>query len=61
MDEPFRIIDVPDVEPPIMKLCWKQAPTMERCDRRAGHGGLHVWELSAEIKRLTILIPTKET
>lgn len=47
------IIRVPDVPPPNSEtLCWKQGPTMSRCDRRLGHGGMHVWELSAALEAL---------
>lgn len=47
-----KVIRVPDVTPPTSVLCWKQAPTMERCDRRAKHGGKHTWELTREIEQL---------
>jgi hypothetical protein len=39
-----EIIKVPDVPAPTAVLCWKQNARMVRCDRKAGHGGLHSWE-----------------
>ena len=43
--EPLRI-RVPDVPIPVVPLCYAQDPkTMARCDRQAGHGWLHTWEL----------------
>jgi hypothetical protein len=44
-----RRIRVPDIAGPVVQLCWRQAPTMERCDRRQGHGGLHLWELQPRV------------
>lgn len=41
MPEPIK---VPDIEGPVMQLCWKQAANMTRCDRRQGHLGPHSWE-----------------
>lgn len=38
-------VKVPDVKGPA-GLCWKQGPTMERCDRPTGHKGPHLWELT---------------
>jgi len=37
-------INVPDLEGPMSLLCWVQSKTMVRCDRVAGHVGLHSWE-----------------
>lgn len=36
---------VPHIDGPVARLCWQAAPTMERCDRRKGHGGPHTWEM----------------
>lgn len=38
------VVRVPDLEGPVVALCWAQAPNMERCDRRKGHLGPHSWE-----------------
>lgn len=35
---------VPDVDQPLARLCWAQAITMVRCDRKANHQGPHSWE-----------------
>ncbi len=47
MTPPVRVpIRIPDAEvAPIVTLCWKESPALERCDRRAGHQGRHTWEL----------------
>lgn len=50
----MNIIIVPDIVGPTERLCWRQAPTMERCDRRYGHSGLHTWSM-------TRLIVTEES
>ena len=42
--KPSRVVKVPNTPAPKVELCWKQAPTMERCDRRKGHSGKHTWE-----------------
>jgi hypothetical protein len=52
-DPPLEIVPVLDIEGPTVPLCWQPAPTMERCDRRKGHGGLHVWEATAQRDALT--------
>ena len=45
-------IHVSDIIGPHKELCWLQDPdTMVRCDRAAGHLGLHSWEMAAEIER----------
>ena len=44
-------VHVPDVEAPEARLCWAQGPLMDRCDRRAGHGGRHTWEMEAQLAR----------
>lgn len=39
-------IRVPDsAVAPIVALCWKESPDLERCDRRVHHPGRHTWEL----------------
>lgn len=49
----METIKVPDVpKPKGITLCWKQGPTMARCDRKLGHGGPHIWEFSATIEAL---------
>jgi hypothetical protein len=52
-------VKVPDVDPPA-GLCWKQrlaSPhSMERCDRRANHGGPCLPGLVAENERLRALL-----
>lgn len=40
----LKKIKVPDIPGPRKQLCWKQAPTMVRCDRAKGHEGKHSWE-----------------
>ena len=40
-------VHVPDIPGPRRPLCWKQGPTMSRCDRCLGHAGLHTWEWAA--------------
>lgn len=42
-------IKAPDIPGPTVQLCWKQAPTMGRCDRRKKHGGPCAWESVAQI------------
>ena len=39
-----KIIHVPDVPKPTATLCYEQAPTLVRCDRKLGHLGLHSWQ-----------------
>jgi hypothetical protein len=51
------IIKVPDIEGPVEQLCWKQAPDMRRCDRRKGHGGLHVWQMIPKQPTSAVLAP----
>lgn len=46
------IIKAPDVPGPTAQLCWKQAPTMGRCDRRKGHGGPCAWEAVEQLREL---------
>ena len=55
----MRIIDVPDIQGPIKRLCWKQAPSMERCDRVKGHQGPHTWVWAATVDQLQRQIPYK--
>lgn len=44
-NQPSRVIHVSDdAVAPIARLCWHQGPAMVRCDRRAGHAGLHTYE-----------------
>lgn len=45
----MTVIDVPDIQGPKTRQCFKQAETMERCDRAFGHSGRHSWELVARI------------
>ena len=40
----MKTIKVPDIPGPRVQLCWAQADTMVRCDRRKGHRGLHSWQ-----------------
>lgn len=51
-DDP--VIDVPDLEPPMARLCWAQDPdTLARCDRMQ-HAATtpHTWQLIARLERL---------
>jgi hypothetical protein len=45
-------IKVPDIPHPTAELCYKQSAALVRCDRKAGHGGMHTWQMWAEIERL---------
>lgn len=56
MSEPIHVPDGPPA--PTAKLCWIPRPIvgphagMDHCDRQAGHGGLHTWELTDQIDDL---------
>jgi hypothetical protein len=52
----FDIVEVPDVEAPLARLCYKQAENMTRCDRKKGHNGLHTWEYAKIIADLNTQI-----
>lgn len=40
-----NVVNVPDVPGPA-GMCYKQAPSMERCTFKAGHEGPHQWDRS---------------
>lgn len=49
---PVKVITVPAVPAPTAELCWARSVGMEHCDRRKGHGGLHIWELVTALNQL---------
>ena len=54
-----QTIKVPSVPSPTDKICFKPAPllvSMERCDRRKGHTGLHSWEWTLVLKALEDMV-----